>query len=322
MSQSAEPLTVRVQAVRWEADSVLSYEFRSPDGAALPPFTAGAHIDLHLGNGLVRGYSLCGDQAETDRYVVAVNRDPNSRGGSEWIHANVHAGETITVSVPRNNFPLAEDAEHSVLIAGGIGITPMLGMVRRLAALGRDWTLYLAVRARGQAAFLDELARLAGGRPDRVRLHVDDENDGAFLDIEAVVAAVGDTAHLYCCGPVPMLEAFEKATAGLPPERRHLEYFAGKDDVATEGGFEVELTRTGITLTIPEGSTILDAVLEAGVDMPYSCGEGVCGSCETRVISGTPDHRDLILTDQEREAGETMMICCSGSRSARLVLEL
>ncbi|SEU37410.1 PDR/VanB family oxidoreductase [Nonomuraea wenchangensis] len=322
MSQSGENLTVRVQAVRWEADSVFSYELRRPDGAPLPPFTAGAHIDLHLGNGFVRSYSLCGDQDEPHRYVVAVNRDANSRGGSSWIHDHLHVGRLLEISPPLNNFALAEDAERSLLIAGGVGITPILSMVRRLSALGRDWTLHLAARTRGQAAFLDELTRLAGDRPDRVRLHVDDENDGELLDLEAVLAEVDDATHVYCCGPLPMLDTFEKAAAGVPAERRHVEYFAAKDAPATEGGFQVELTRSGKTLAVPQGATILDTLLGAGVDVSYSCTEGVCGTCETRVISGVPDHRDLVLTDQEKESNEIMMICCSGSKSARLVLEL
>ncbi|WP_045876230.1 PDR/VanB family oxidoreductase [Pseudofrankia sp. DC12] len=322
MSGSTENLELRVRTVRWEADGVLSCELVRPDGSALPPFTAGAHVDLSLPNGLVRGYSLCGDQGDWYRYVVAVNRDAHSRGGSAWIHDSLRPGQLLEVSAPRNNFPLVEDAADSVLIAGGIGVTPLLGMARRLAALGREWTLHLAVRTRGQAAFLEELRALAGDRPDRVRLHVDEEDGGKVLDLAGVLAGLGDATHVYCCGPLPMLEAFEKQAAGVPAERRHVEYFAAAQAPATEGGFEVELARTGRTVRVPAGRTILETLLEAGIACYYSCTEGVCGSCETPVLGGEPDHRDEVLTDQEKEAGGTMMICCSGSRSARLVLDL
>ncbi|MGF7234280.1 MAG: PDR/VanB family oxidoreductase [Frankia sp.] len=321
MSIYPEQLSVRVKAVRWESDGVLSFEFVAADGVRLPPFTAGAHVDLHLPNGLMRSYSLCGDQEETHRWIVAVNRDANSRGGSTWIHDHLHAGQFLTVSEPLNNFPLAEDAGHSVLIAGGIGITPMLSMVRRLAGRGRDWTLYLAVRTRGQAAFVDELRRLAGERPERFVLHVDDDNGGHVLDVASIVSGVDDDTHVYCCGPAPMLDAFEKAAAHLPEQRRHVEYFAAKEAPATDGGFEVELTHSGMVLRVPEGATILDTLLAAGVDASFSCTEGVCGTCETRVLGGIPDHRDLVLTDAEKASNGVMMICCSGSKSARLVLE-
>lgn len=321
MSTGLETFTVRVQAVRWESDTVLSYEFRRPDNSPLPRFTAGAHIDLVLPVGLVRSYSLCNDQYERHRYVVGINRDANSRGGSRWIHENLRTGQLLQVTRPRNNFVLVEDAELSVFIAGGIGITPILSMIRRLAGLHRDWQLHFAVRTRPQAAFLDALTELAGGRPDRVRLHVDEENDGAVLDLAGILTETGDTAHVYCCGPLPMLDAFEKATADLPAQRRHVEYFTAKDAPATDGGFEVELARSGRTLPIPAGTSILDALLKAGVDAPFSCTEGICGTCETRVLGGVPDHRDLVLTDEEKESNEIMMICCSGCKGARLVLD-
>lgn len=321
MSQFPDTRALRVHAVRWEADTVLSYELRSPDGAPLPPFEAGAHLDLHLPAGLVRSYSLCNDPAESHRYVVGINRDAQSRGGSSWIHDNLHAGHMLQVSAPSNNFPLVEDAETSVLVAGGIGITPVLSMVRRLAALGRDWRLHLAVRTRSQAAFLEEIGTLAGDRPDRVRLHVDDENDGHVLDLASVVAELPSDAHVYCCGPLPMLEAFEKATSDLDPARSHVEYFSARDAAATEGGYVVELVQSGTTLTVQEGATILDTLLKAGIDVPYSCTEGICGTCETRVVSGAPDHRDMVLSDQEKEDGDVMMICCSGSIGDRLVLD-
>ncbi|MFH5824634.1 PDR/VanB family oxidoreductase [Georgenia sp. AZ-5] len=314
-------MTLRVQAVRLEAENILSLELAHPNGEPLPAFTAGAHIDLALPNGLSRSYSLCNDPTETSRYVVAVARDAQSRGGSTWIHDEIRPGQLLEVTGPLNNFELVESAATSVLIAGGIGITPMMAMVCRLAALGRDWVLHYAVRTRTQAAFLPELERLAGEHPERLRLHVDDENGGAVLDLNSVVQSAGEQAHLYCCGPTPMLEAFEAAAAALPAEQRHVEYFSNTEAPATDGGFEVELTESALTLVVPAGNTILQTMLDAGLDVPYSCTEGICGTCETRVISGVPDHRDLVLTDQEKAANDTIMICCSGSQSPRLVLE-
>jgi ferredoxin-NADP reductase len=318
---SSETLSLRVKSIVWEAPGILSYELRRPEGGALPPFTPGAHIDLQLSNGLVRSYSLVGKPAERDRYVVAIQKDRASRGGSSWIHDNVHAGDLLRVGMPRNNFPLDEAAPHSVLIAGGIGITPILAMTRRLRELGRPWTLHYCARTEAQAAFVAEARALAeeGGV---VYLNFDEAPGGTMLDLAGVVAAAPAGAHLYCCGPLPMLAAFEAAAANVSPERVHVEYFTAKDAPDTSGGFKVVLAKSGTEVMVREGQTILDAVQEAGVDVPHSCLEGVCGTCETRVIEGVPDHRDLVLTASEQASGRTMMICCSGAKSERLVLDL
>ncbi|MCG2621341.1 PDR/VanB family oxidoreductase [Arthrobacter sp. I2-34] len=321
MSEGFETMTLRVHAMQWEAETVLSVDLRDPNSAELPEFTAGAHIDLVLPNGITRSYSLSNDQRERHRYVVGVSRDAKSRGGSTYIHDSLRVGQLLPVSAPLNNFPLAEDAEQTILFAGGIGITPMLSMVRRLETLGRNWTLYYCVRERSLTAFGDELATLAASHPERLQLHVDAEHDGAVLDLAAVVDAAPEGTHMYCCGPLPMLEGFEKAAVELPSAQRHVEYFAAKDAPALEGGFEVELAQSGRTLTIEPGRTILDTMQEAGIDVSYSCGEGICGTCETRVLAGTPDHRDLVLTDQEKEANDIIMICCSGSKGPKLVLD-
>jgi ferredoxin-NADP reductase len=317
MTGAPEIMPLRVQAVRYEADGVLSYELIRPDGATLPPFVAGAHIDLHLPNGLIRSYSVSSDQQDLSRYVIGVSRDADSRGGSIWIHENVRPGDLVQATGPTNDFPLREDAERSVLIAGGIGITPILAMVRRLRVLERDWTLHYAVQSRDRAAFLEELARLAA---DRLRLHADDEHGGSPPDIAQIVAEAPAGSHLYCCGPTPMLAAFEEAAAEIPADRRHVEHFSNDIEPA-DGGFEVELIESGITIKVGKGESILQALTDAGVDAPFSCSEGICGTCETRVIAGVPDHRDLVLSDQEKETGDVLMICCSGSKTARLVLE-
>jgi vanillate O-demethylase ferredoxin subunit len=308
---------LRITSTTWEAPNIVSYELRLPESGELPPFTAGAHIDLTLPNGLVRSYSLVNPQSERHRYVIAVQKDRASRGGSKWVHENFRVGELVTVNGPRNNFPLDEAAEKSILIAGGIGITPILSMVERLDAIGRDWELVYCSRKRSGTAFLERLQVKS-----RVRFNFDEEPGGRMLDIAAVVKAAPPQAHFYCCGPLPMLEAFEQATKDLPRERVHVEYFTAKAPPAVEGGFTIVLAKSGLTLSVAPGKTILDTLRDNGFDTPFSCTEGVCGTCETRVLEGVPDHRDLILTEAERASNKTMLICCSGSKSDKLVLDL
>jgi vanillate O-demethylase ferredoxin subunit len=231
-------------------------------------------------------------------------------------------GERITISHPRNNFALQENAGHSVLIAGGIGITPLLSMIRRLEALGRSWELFYAARTRVAAAFLDDLKALGPDVQTKLHLNFDQEPSARMIDIAAIVKQAHPDAHLYCCGPVAMLEAFEAATADWPASQVHVEYFKAREKPAVEEGFEVKLARSNRTIAVQAGQTILDALLEAGISANYACAEGVCGTCETRVIEGIPDHRDLFLSKQEQEANKTIMICCSGSKSSTLVLDI
>jgi ferredoxin-NADP reductase len=310
-------LQLRIKSAVWEAPNILSYELRSTDGKELPPFTAGAHIDLTLPNGLMRSYSLINPQSERHRYVIAVQKDRESRGGSKWMHQNLRAGEILAVNDPRNNFTLNETAEKSIFIAGGIGVTPMLSMIDRLNAIGRDWELIFCSRMRNSTPFMERLEK-----DSRVRFNFDREPGARMLDIAAAVKAAPANGHLYCCGPIPMLDAFEEATKDLERERVHVEYFTAKEPPATEGGFTVVLARSGREIVVPSGKTILGALNDAGVIIPYSCTEGICGTCETVVLEGTPDHRDRILTEAERVSNKKMMICCSGSKSDRLVLDL
>ena len=308
-------LRLRVKSATWEAPNITSYDLRPLEAGELPAFTAGAHIDLTLPNGLIRSYSLINPQAERHRYVIAVQKDRASRGGSKWVHENFRPGDVLTVNGPRNNFALNEAAAKSIFIAGGIGITPIMSMTERLLTLGRDWELIYCARKRADAAFVDVLK-------GNVRFNFDEEPGGKMLDIAAVVRAAPQGAHLYCCGPLPMLSAFETVTGDLPRERVHVEYFSAKEPPAVAGGFKVVLAKSGREFIVPPGKTILDTLLDAGLDIPYSCMEGVCGTCETRVVEGTPDHRDLILTEEEHATGKIMMICCSGSKSEKLVLDL
>lgn len=310
-------LSLRVMATKWEAPNIISFELWPADGGELPGFTAGSHIDLKLNDSMSRSYSLINPQSERHRYVIAVQRDRKSRGGSKWILQNLRAGEFIQASHPRNNFELNEEADESIFIAGGIGITPIMSMISRLNDLKRTWKLVYCARTRTTAPFLDTLQD-----DPRVTLNFDREPGAQMLDIAAVVGEAPPGSHLYCCGPTPMLETFEEATKGLEPGRAHVEYFASTEPPATEGGFTVVLARSGKKVPVPPGKTILAALNDAGMKLDFSCSQGVCGTCETAVLEGIPDHRDRILTDAERASNKRMMICCSGSRTGELVLDL
>jgi vanillate O-demethylase ferredoxin subunit len=254
--------------------------------------------------------------------VIAVNRDVASRGGSSFVHDVIKAGDIITVSHPRNNFALHEEAEHSILIAGGIGITPLLSMVRRLETLGRSWELFYAARTRRAAAFLDELGAVRPNVHLNAHFDFDDERQGRMFDLPAAVKKAPAQAHLYCCGPLPMLDAFEAAAADRPSDHVHVEYFQAREAPAIEGGFEIRLARSNRTVAVEAGQTILDALLDAGIAANYACTEGVCGTCETRVLEGIPDHRDQFLSKEEQAANKSIMICCSGAKSRTLILDL
>ncbi|GEO87055.1 MULTISPECIES: PDR/VanB family oxidoreductase [Alphaproteobacteria] len=316
---SEKEIPVRVRQIRYEANTIVSVEVSPLDGTVLPSFGPGAHIDLILSGSLRRSYSLYKPYTDGKTYSVAVHRDPESRGGSLYVHDTLRVGDKLKISAPKNNFPLREDAEQSVFIAGGIGITPMLCMLTRLSELGRRWTLHYAARSRSAAAFLDEIAVIAD--KGEVVCHFDDEKGGARMNLDAIFTAT-PTAHFYCCGPEPMLAAYEKAGQAIPREQLHVEYFSAREEAAREGGYEVELHRSGMVLEVPAGKSILDILIANNVSVPFACNDGVCGTCETRVLSGRPDHRDSILTDEERAACNTMMVCCSGSKSARLVLDI
>lgn len=313
---SAATLPARLTAIRYAAEGIHLYEFAPVADAAFPAFGAGAHVDLHLPNGLVRQYSLCNPQDETHRYVVGIKRDAASRGGSSYVHEQLRVGTVLQLGVPRNHFALHEEAAHTVLIAGGIGVTPIACMAQRLRALGASFEVHYSVRRRDEAAFLDVLAG------SNLHLHVDAEHGNAPMALQQIVARAPHEAHLYCCGPGPMLDAFEAAAASRPPGHVHLERFSAAQPAAADGGFTVQLARSGRTIRIRPGNTILDTLREEGICVQASCEQGICGSCETRVLSGRPDHRDSLLSDEEKQANQVMMVCCSGSKDDLLVLDL
>ena len=314
----AMPPQLRLRAMTWAADGVLLLEWVDPAGAPLPAFEAGAHINLVLPNGLCRSYSLCNAPGETQRYCVAVGRDRNSRGGSRHVHEQLRPGALLAVSAPDNHFRLDESAPAFALLAGGIGVTPILAMARRLAALAKPVQMFYAVRSRQAAAFADELAALVPA----LTLHIDSEAGGP-PDLAAWLARLPKTTGAYCCGPAPMLDGFVAACASLGLADAHIERFAAAAPTGDAlAGCTIRLQRSGLEFDVAAGTSILDALLAQGIDHPYSCKEGVCGTCETKVIAGEIDHRDGVLSPAEQQRGDLMMICVSGCKGARLVLDL
>jgi ferredoxin-NADP reductase len=311
-------LQVRLESVTYATRDIQVYAFVRPEGGLLPAVSPGAHVDIHLPNGIARSYSLLQASESPERYVIGVKRDPNSRGGSRYMHDELRVGTTLDLSPPRNHFPLTEDAAHTVLIAGGIGITPILCMAERLESIGASFELWYASRSRADLAFLPELERFG----ERVHLHVDDEAN-AVLNMAAIVAAAPAQTHLYCCGPGPMLTAYEAAAAECPSETVHLERFSAAQTLSRSGnGFVVRLARSGIELCVPAESTVLQVLAQNGIAIDSSCEAGICGCCEVTVLGGEVDHRDEVLTPTQRAGNKSMMVCCSRAKSERLVLDL
>ncbi|AHK34371.1 phthalate dioxygenase reductase [Rhodococcus opacus PD630] len=308
---------LRVVAKELVADGVVALTLRHPDGRRLPDWAPGAHIDLLLPNGLTRQYSLCGDRWDAYSYRVGVLREPAGRGGSAYVHDALAEGDLVGIGGPRNNFPLVPAPKY-LFIAGGIGITPLLPMVRQAELMGIDWQLLYGGRTRTSMAFRDELAAYG----DRVSVVPRDER--GHLDLSAHLAAADDDAKVYVCGPAPLLSAVEKCCADWPVGTLRTERFVPEDRGAPlrDEPFEVELARSGLAVTVTPGASVLDAVQAAGVNVLSSCREGTCGTCETTVLAGAPDHRDSVLDDEERSAGDCMLICVSRSCSDRLVLDL
>lgn len=323
VSVPAGLVEVVVKSIHQAAEGIRSIELLRLGGGDLPAFTAGSHIDVHLPNGMVRSYSLTNPQDQVHRYTIAVSRDAASSGGSQFIHDELSAGQRLFISQPRNNFPLVESEQHSVFIAGGIGITPIWSMIQRLAALGRSWELHYACRTRASAAFLDSIRATAASSKGSVTATFDHEPARKRLDLSSIVADAPEGSHFYCCGPKGMLEAYAEVTACLPGGKVSAEYFAAPASVSTaSGSFTVVLARKGVTLTVKEGATILETLLQNGIKHNYSCTQGICGSCETGVLEGIPDHQDWILSSEKKASNRTMLICCSGSKTERLVLDI
>jgi ferredoxin-NADP reductase len=299
---------------------VVELELVTEDGSSLPEWGPGAHIDLVLPSGTVRQYSLCGDPETVSAYKVAVLLDEKSRGGSKEVHADLDAGSLLTIKGPRNHFPLGEHDSY-LFIAGGIGITPILAMARQVSAAGKRWHLVYGGRSLGTMAYLEEIEALEGGTIDIVPF-----DTRGIPDIKGALETAGDV-HVYTCGPEPMLRAVEElTTSALGEEFLHLERFGADPsaaiDTAGDEGFEVELAVSGKTLRVGPKERLIDVVRGVVPNVPFSCEEGFCGSCETGVLAGIPLHRDQILTPDERACNDTMMICVGRSKSPKLTLDL
>lgn len=315
------PILTRVTDARDVAIGIRLITLEPIDGVALPVVIPGAHIDVALPAGMIRQYSVLDPPGTSARYTIAVARDAEGRGGSIYLHDSIVPGEALAISAPRCLFPLIDDDGDVVLIAGGIGITPLWSMIQRLEQSGRAWNLHYAARSRSHAALIDEIEAAAMRSRGRVQTYFNLDGD-PLMDLPTIIGAVTEDTHFYACGPAGLLEAYRRAAAERSAAHVHWEQFVAAAPAARDGGYVIELAKSGKTVTVAPGQSILEALSAAGLRVNYSCREGVCGACETGVIAGIPDHRDAILTEDERAEGRTMMICCSGSCSERLVLDL
>ncbi|MFJ5956982.1 PDR/VanB family oxidoreductase [Paenarthrobacter sp. NPDC092416] len=320
MSSSPAVRTLRVQQKRWEADGVTSLTLTDPAGTPLPQWVPGAHLSLRLPNGLTREYSLCSDPDSSSSWTVAVLRTPDSRGGSRFVHDDLPVGSLLEVEGPRTNFAL-EKASGYVLVAGGVGITPIIAMVRQLEKEGADWSLLYTGRSRATMAFLAEISQMP---QERVTIHADDEANGNFPDIAGAVGSLPSSALVYVCGPEPLMKAVESAMED--PSRLRLERFKAPVPAAApageDTGFEVVCQSSGQRIVVGPTISVLDALNQAGIDVPSSCTEGICGTCEVGVVEGDVDHRDFLLSPAEQAENKSMFVCVSRCRSTQLVLNL
>jgi ferredoxin-NADP reductase len=324
-----------VKAVTHEADGVVSITLTDPEGKSVPEWKPGAHLEIVLPSGLIRQYSLCGDPTNTAEYRVAVLREPHGWGGSREIHDNGLVGKVLQVQGPRNRFALVDSPSY-LFIAGGIGITPLLPMIRAVAgggvSPGATWSLSYGGRSGKSMAFVDQLTDIATSYGDASSVRLLPEDETGILDLDAILAGATDDTVIYCCGPGGLITAVEDKCSALDlRDRLHIERFGAAPPTRAEGAgpvvdegpaFEVELRRSGLTVAVKPSESILACVRRAIPDVPASCEEGYCATCEVKVLSGTPDHRDTILTDAERETSQTMFICVSRSKSPQLVIDL
>ncbi|MCD2341172.1 PDR/VanB family oxidoreductase [Ideonella azotifigens] len=321
MGHTTDMLRVMVAARNVEAVDICSFELVDAGGGALPPFSAGSHVDVLIRDGLTRQYSLCNDPAESHRYRIAVLRDAQSRGGSKALHDGVRVGDSLTISLPKNHFALAHDAQRHLLLAGGIGITPVLCMAERLARIGAEFELHYATRSRERTSFIQHLA--ASSFAGRVH-HYFGDSESRLVLTDLLAAPVGNT-HLYVCGPKGFMDAVltTARSAGWPEAALHHEFFgAALASSADDAGFQVKLASSGQVVWVPKEISVVAALAQVGVEIPTSCEQGVCGTCLTRVLAGEPDHKDLYLSPAEQAANDQFLPCCSRSRSEMLVLDL
>jgi vanillate O-demethylase ferredoxin subunit len=323
VSVNTSVIKVRVARKRLEALDICTIELVEANGAALPAFSAGSHIDVELPGGMTRQYSLCNDPSEGHRYLLGVLKDPATRGGSKTMHELVKEGDTLQISAPKNHFALAHDASRHLLLAGGIGVTPILCMAERLAVVGAEFEMHYCTRSKERTAFLQRIG--ASSFAKHVSFHFDDEAPEQKLDVAALLATPDPRTHLYVCGPKGFMTAvLDSARAfGWPESQLHYEFFSAevvKSD--TDGSFEVKLASSGQVVVVPSDQTVIQALAAIGVEIPTSCEQGVCGTCLTRVLQGVPDHRDLYLLPDEQAKNDQFTPCCSRSLSPLLILDL
>lgn len=316
--------TLRISRCVDEALGIRSYELVDPDGALLPPFEPGAHINLHLPDGRTRSYSLCNDPQERQRYVIAVLREPAGRGGSVYVHDNLAVGSQVQISDPLNNFQLMAGASIYTLIAGGIGITPILSMARYLERTGAAYSIHYCARNPERAAFREILHTAPFSR--RTVMHFDGEHSGQRLDLASLLRERVEGQQVYCCGPAGLIDGVKAATWDWQANSVHFERFKIDPALLTGSGqdstFEIEIDSTGQILEVPPQKSILHVLRENGIFPDSSCEEGICGTCATGLLGGTADHRDFVLTDEEKASQTVVMICCSRAGSRRLKLDL
>jgi ferredoxin-NADP reductase len=317
MSRLLDLRRVRVIAVGQPAADVMTFGLHEADGRPLEPFAPGAHIDVQIPGGPVRQYSLCGGMVASGAYTIAVKKEPESRGGSSGMHERIAVGALLSIGGPRNHFPLAPGDHPSLFIAGGIGITPITAMIAELHGKNRDWVLHYCARSEKHAAFYRELVKFADG-------HVQGYfSETPILDVDSLIGRQRRDTHIYCCGPKPLMEAVTHATSSWPQAQVHFEWFtAPANDSGPNTAFKIELARSGVVLTVPSDQSILQVLRDNGCDVNSACEEGICGTCETAVVSGEPEHRDTVLSADERAANNTMMVCVSRAKGSRLVLNL
>lgn len=316
-------LTMRVLRIDDETQDIRRFELVSEDGGRLPSFTAGAHIDLHLGAEIIRQYSLCNGPDQVDSYTIAVKREPQSRGGSSALHDRVKVGDLIPVTGPRNHFPLDSTARQHLLLAGGIGVTPLLSMARHLKAQGVSFRMVYFTRSVQHTAFNDLLTGPEFAAEVEIRHGVEPSAMGEQL--RALLAAHPAGGHVYACGPRPFMQLVEEiAAASYPPGAIHLEHFQADPEAQTgpRDAFRIRLAKSGKELDVPAGESMIDVLTRHGVRVEMMCQQGVCGTCLTGVLEGVPDHRDAFLSEAEKRANDKVLLCCSRALSPLLVLDL
>jgi vanillate O-demethylase ferredoxin subunit len=316
-------LTVRVERRISEALDIDSFHLVSADGSRLPAFGPGAHIDVHLPGGLIRQYSLCNSPSETDRYVIAVLRNAEGRGGSLAMHELARVGQTLGISAPRNHFSLSTHAPHHLLLAGGIGVTPIFSMAQKLVSERQSFSLHYCARSRNRAAFSKNLSVFADVSP--VFFHFDDDQSDKAFDVESTLREAPAGTHLYVCGPPGYMDLVlgEARRQGWAEDRLHFEFFGTQVQTSASGReFQVRIASTGTLIKIPNNCTVVQALAAHGIEIVTSCEQGVCGTCETRVLEGEPDHRDLYFTPEEHRMNDRFLPCCSRAKTSVLVLDL